>query len=682
VADHLTSLTDPNTNVTTYAYDDFDNLRQEVSPVSGTTTYSHDPAGNLVGKTDANGAVTTITYDALDRPLALAATRSSSTDNVIWTYDDATSGHYGIGRLASMTDPTGSTSYTYEHRGLLTGETRMILTYAYTLAYRYDNNGNRNSVTYPDGKVVSYTFDFADRPYSVKNGSPTLVSAATYQPFGPIASVSFGNGAAQTLTYQAFRYLPAENKLVNSSSVKLADYNYAEDNNGNITQIHDALNAGYNRDFAYDDIDRISLANSGASLWGTSSSNLYTYDNIGDITGLQLGTGRVASFSYVGTTSKLSSVTENGTQRSVAYDAAGNETSVGSATYAYSPQNLLAIGDGLSYLYDANAIRRVTTTSTGKRFSFESPELATLSESAVAASGKPAIAYDYIWLSDRPVAQIDSSGTHYTFADHLGTPELQMDNSANVTWQAEYEPYGKVWALRAGDVHQPIRLPGQVAEQFDSGANGATERSYNNFRWYRPGWGRYSQTDTIGLAAGINVYGYAANDPGVVTDPFGLCKIFLRFAVNYEVYKAFNHAFIETVNPNGERNFYRAGPERLSPFDWGNIIVNSGDEFSSTNIAKDISNYRGEKKKESYTLLFQPASANESCACYERAFSAALNQIQNQKIPYDPFGFNSNYSAYRAAHLGGLSPPPPPGYTPGWELWPNLPSPPSPHDYR
>ena len=50
-------------------------------------------------------------------------------------------------------------------------------------------------------------------------------------------------------------------------------------------------------------------------------------------------------------------------------------------------------------------------------------------------------------------------------------------------------------AMRTGDSHQPLRLPGQEAEQLNLGPNGMTERSYNIFRWYRGGWGRYSQGD-------------------------------------------------------------------------------------------------------------------------------------------------------------------------------------------
>jgi RHS repeat-associated protein len=96
--------------------------------------------------------------------------------------------------------------------------------------------------------------------------------------------------------------------------------------------------------------------------------------------------------------------------------------------------------------------------------------------------------------------------------------------SPNVYFRTENEPYGKVWALRAGDVHQPLRLPGQVAEQFDTGANGATERSYNNFRWYRSGWGRYSQADSIG-DIGRNSYEYGLDNALGEIDPLGLWSV-------------------------------------------------------------------------------------------------------------------------------------------------------------
>ena len=44
----------------------------------------------------------------------------------------------------------------------------------------------------------------------------------------------------------------------------------------------------------------------------------------------------------------------------------------------------------------------------------------------------------------------------------------------------------------------------------------------NIFRWYRAGWGRYSQADPIGLAGGMTLYQYGEENPINATDPLGL----------------------------------------------------------------------------------------------------------------------------------------------------------------
>ena len=43
----------------------------------------------------------------------------------------------------------------------------------------------------------------------------------------------------------------------------------------------------------------------------------------------------------------------------------------------------------------------------------------------------------------------------------------------------------------------------------------------NIFRWYRAGWGRYTQSDPVGLAGGFNLFGYAAGNPLMRIDPLG-----------------------------------------------------------------------------------------------------------------------------------------------------------------
>jgi RHS repeat-associated protein len=46
---------------------------------------------------------------------------------------------------------------------------------------------------------------------------------------------------------------------------------------------------------------------------------------------------------------------------------------------------------------------------------------------------------------------------------------------------------------------------------------------YMRNRYYNPTTGRFTQEDPIGLAGGLNLYGFAAGDPVNFSDPFGLC---------------------------------------------------------------------------------------------------------------------------------------------------------------
>ena len=51
----------------------------------------------------------------------------------------------------------------------------------------------------------------------------------------------------------------------------------------------------------------------------------------------------------------------------------------------------------------------------------------------------------------------------------------------------------------------------------------ATGTYYRRNRSYDPNTARFTQEDPIGLAGGVNLYGFAAGDPVTYSDPFGLC---------------------------------------------------------------------------------------------------------------------------------------------------------------
>jgi RHS repeat-associated protein len=349
---NLTSVTDPNGNVTSYLYDDFGQMLRQVSPVSGQTSYGYDAAGQLLATTDANGSTTTRTYDLLGRVLTSSSVRNGDTEALQWTYD---AGTFGLGRLSSMTDPTGSTSYSYDRRGLLLGETRAVGSATYTTSYGYDASGNRTRITYPSGRMVDTTFDYAGRPVSATTGSTPIVTSATYLPFGPATAIAYGNGTTRTMSYDQ-RYRPLLNELATQAGA-LARYAYGYDAIGNVTSLHDELDHAYDRNFAYDDLSRLTQANTGSALWGTGT---YAYDAMGNLQSSQLG-AKSRSFAYQGILPKLTSVTEDGMTRPVTYDSAGNELIAGATTSAYSPRNHMVNSNGFSYGYDGRGVRSLTS---------------------------------------------------------------------------------------------------------------------------------------------------------------------------------------------------------------------------------------------------------------------------------------------------------------------------------
>jgi RHS repeat-associated protein len=545
----LASVTDPNGNVTTYVYDDFGQMLSQNSPVTGITSYSYDISGNLVWTADGNGATTERTYDALHRVLtATSRCLGAETEEVDWGYEDTPSDAYHVGRVASMVDSDSTVEYAYDRRGLIRQENLSIWGESFVQSYGYDAAGNRTMIGYPSGRLLTYEYDFAGRQVAatgtVEESTTAYVTSASYLPFGPLASLAFGNGAVETRTFDQ-RYRPAAIQLA-ASGTTLASYEYGADPAGNLTEITDVLNGGYNRTFAYDDLNRLVTANSGTALWGAGG---YTYDSMGNMLTSTLGAS-ARSFTYEGTTSRVQTATSGSVVTEMQYDGAGNEQN-GPASFdlsytdtrTYSARNLLreiAITTGhcavpiqgelcthyvtsthtIENGYDGRGLRVAGTVGNfAPVFFFYTPELRPLN-----ASPHFGASLDVIWFGDRPVADDDpySPSARFTFTDHSGAPILQMDAAAQVIWRAEYEPFGNVYSMRTGESQdQPLRFPGQQVAFRDGNGN---EESYNIFRWYRSGWGRYTQSDPLGLVAGANLYAYVDGNPLNYSDPLGLIK--------------------------------------------------------------------------------------------------------------------------------------------------------------
>ena len=114
---------------------------------------------------------------------------------------------------------------------------------------------------------------------------------------------------------------------------------------------------------------------------------------------------------------------------------------------------------------------------------------------------------------------------YYVHNDHLNTPQLLTDENQNVVWAVESQtPFGEVVVNEDPDgdgesVVFNVRFPGQYFDE-------ETGLSYNYFRTYDASLGRYVQSDPIGLAGGINTYGYVGNNPNSYVDPDGLLRMY------------------------------------------------------------------------------------------------------------------------------------------------------------
>jgi len=162
-----------------------------------------------------------------------------------------------------------------------------------------------------------------------------------------------------------------------------------------------------------------------------------------------------------------------------------------------------------------------TSSDSLERHSLYSPELTLLAETSETSSAQKQIAYEYIWFGGQPLAQVETATSTISWyaTDHLGTPIIATDGAAQIVWRAEYDPYGTIHAFRNGaNKHHPLRLPGQE-ETRDATI------SYNIFRWYRAGWGRYTQADPLGPAGDANPYAYVYGNPISFEDPLGLYTI-------------------------------------------------------------------------------------------------------------------------------------------------------------
>jgi RHS repeat-associated protein len=104
------------------------------------------------------------------------------------------------------------------------------------------------------------------------------------------------------------------------------------------------------------------------------------------------------------------------------------------------------------------------------------------------------------------------------FGVHHGALKVCRDGNASLpchapTWRLPSFAFGLSVNVT------PYEWNGTLIEDKEDG----TGRAYRRNRTMDPATGRFTQEDPIGLAGGLNLYGFANGDPVNFSDPFGLC---------------------------------------------------------------------------------------------------------------------------------------------------------------
>jgi RHS repeat-associated protein len=503
--DNLTSVKDPRLLTTSYGYNGFGDILQQISPDTGTSSSTYDSGGNLSVSTDARGATANHSYDAANRVTQIVYKNSGgvSDQTITFGYDAGTNGK---GRLTSASDASHSLSWSYDSLGRVTGKGLTIGTVNKSVGYGY-TNADLTAIVTPSGQSVTYGYNSNHQVTSVAVNGTTVLSSATYEPFGGVNGWSWGNGTTVSRSFNG-------DGLVSQIVTAGTTLGYGFDNANRITGISDSSNSALSWAYGYDALDRLTSAMTSAITDG------WTYDANGNRL-TQTGTTPI-TFSVSSTNNQLTA-TSGGLVRSYGYDAAGNVQGNGTYTFGYNDRGRMAgtTASSTNYLYNAlgQMIEKSGTLGTTILMQDEAGHL--IGE----YDGTGALMEETVWLGDIPVATLQPNGSggvniFYVHTDHLNTPRKVSRPSDNqLEWRWDTDPFGTTAANQnpagLGTFVYNLRFPGQTYQA-------ETGLSQNMARDYDPAVGRYVESDPIGLKGGINTYTYVKNYPTMHTDRFGL----------------------------------------------------------------------------------------------------------------------------------------------------------------
>lgn len=506
----------PNTAIRAlYAYDSLGRICARSLPSIGTIKLSFGTDG-LMSNASRNNGTTSFSYDALGRRLTTSYPGGIA---VALSYDNATAGDNGLGRLAAA-KVTGQAQdvarrYAYDAYGNNVSSALTVGAGAtLTTTTAFDPVGRPVAQTLPDGTTVATGYSFGNL-VSQSIAGTTQLAASDFTAFGQPQTLSFGNGVTSAITYGAAFHVASI--ATKSGAATLWSETYDRDPFGYVLGVTGTSGkwASYSRTLGYGS-QRLTSATD-TRLSGNAQS--FSYDVSGNLTALGDLTAVPDGFQLA------QGSTFGGAALNPTYDTMGNLTGAGATALSFAnvfdgrnrmTSTIVASGSA-AFAYDHTGARVWRRDTSGVEYLYSSPRYS-LVNAAGAATSRIVLhgAMGPAYLAENSGGTIQSQ--RYLHTDDRNSVVVETDTGGAATDYFLYGPYGLVEP--GGTSMTPVF--GFQGRRYDAD----TGLYYYSARYYDPRLGRFTRADTQFGASptrpdAANRYAYMLNNPAIGFDPSG-----------------------------------------------------------------------------------------------------------------------------------------------------------------
>ena len=416
----------------------------------------------------------------------------------------------------------------YDARGRVTStrwDVYQTATGNWTVSQTYDEADRIDTLTYPSGETVTYSYDNRSGQATSLASSvgDIIVSNATYTETGAPDQQLWGAGSQDIKAKWNYKAdtqrlwkIKADKDAYGQTDLALLRYDY--DLAGKYDDLY-RLTKGFITD---DDTGTSNDCADGYQATGTGwYDRSYNYDPLGNVDSWENHlNNNTYDYTYAQTGNAglhaATALTGAG-GGSFGYDQNGNQTSrPGGDTLVFDAANRLASytagSDTTTFAYDADGARIVRDEG-----ATETIYVGGIYET----DGSEKRSY-YSFAGQVVAYRLQASSTderYYLISDHLGTNTHQITYSDSSRSSQYYLPYGGNRGVSGGGLDTDRTYTGQVSDETLTGL------MFYNARYYDPLLRRFISPDTIvpdpGNPQDLNRYSYVRNNPIRYSDPTG-----------------------------------------------------------------------------------------------------------------------------------------------------------------